>query len=227
MAKLIKIFKDTITMSDISQKGNTDSFLFTNMAEPVESSGRGIKQQDLLDYAKTEGQKDCSDFEASLMEQLGQDISSTEGISEPETTEDMGSPESVLNDIKAIIVAFGNLQSDIQTYHWLTNKYSHHEILGEKYDDLNDKIDDFVECYISIYGKVVECVTLDDKIAFYRNIKKIDISSDPLKILENSINIVMGEGERISGECESSELKAIWDEIKIILRKINYLLVMD
>ena len=38
--------------------------------------------------------------------------------------------------------------------HWATNSFSEHSALGEFYNSLNDKTDDFVEAYMGKYGQL-------------------------------------------------------------------------
>jgi hypothetical protein len=46
--------------------------------------------------------------------------------------------------------------NQIKIYHWETCSFSRHKALGEAYDSLSEKIDDFVEILLVKYGK--ECV---------------------------------------------------------------------
>ena len=41
----------------------------------------------------------------------------------------------------------------IHVFHWLTTSYAQHKALGNLYDDIHDKTDDFMEKYMGKYGR--------------------------------------------------------------------------
>lgn len=41
----------------------------------------------------------------------------------------------------------------IHVFHWLTTSYSQHKALGDLYDDIHDKADEFMEKYMGKYGR--------------------------------------------------------------------------
>lgn len=50
--------------------------------------------------------------------------------------------------------------NQLKYYHWGTNSYARHKALGEAYDALNDKIDEFVEILIAKYGKSLPTLSI-------------------------------------------------------------------
>lgn len=126
-----------------------------------------------------------------------------------------------INLIECSIKKFLTLQNQIEIYHWLTKRYSFHEALGETYDSLNELIDDFIELVISNRGR--ENIDLCNNITIQLNLeyqeecitKCIDCCIDCIK---NDIYSELNEDEM--------EIKAVLDEILIVLSKLKYLLGM-
>jgi len=45
-------------------------------------------------------------------------------------------------------------QTEMRMFHWNTSSFSEHKAFGAVYDALDDQIDDFVETYTGIFGRV-------------------------------------------------------------------------
>lgn len=121
-----------------------------------------------------------------------------------------------------IIVLCLQILNNVKLYHWKTMKYSEHKATDELYDELNGKIDEFVEVLIGKDGKRInlsgkKSVKLDDfnNSSAFKNY--IERSKKYLINMTNSKNI---------STPENSDLLNIRDEILGILNKFTYLLTL-
>ena len=122
-----------------------------------------------------------------------------------------------------IIMLCLQILNTIKLYHWKTMKYSEHKATDELYDDLNGKIDEFVEVLMGKDGKRInlsgkKSIKLED----FNNLnylkKYIENAKKYLINMTNSKNI---------GSSENSDLLNIRDEILGILNKFTYLLTLE
>ena len=121
-----------------------------------------------------------------------------------------------------IIILCLEMLNTIKLYHWKTMKYSEHKATDELYDDLNGKIDEFVEV---LMGKDGERINLSGK----KSLKLQDFNnSNSFKSYVEKAKkylIKMTESKNI-GTTENSDLLNIRDEILGILNKFTYLLTL-
>jgi DNA-binding ferritin-like protein len=62
--------------------------------------------------------------------------------------------------MEKIIQNLLTILNQLKYYHWATNSFARHEALGKAYDELNDKIDEFVEILIAKYGKSLPTMSI-------------------------------------------------------------------
>lgn len=119
-----------------------------------------------------------------------------------------------MENIKANTVEefFGTLQqSVVETWrkHLKTDKYSKHKALDEYYDDMPELVDDLIEHYMGIHGKVKE----------YKNL----FTGDEYKTIEylENIRTLVKDGRNTFCEGES-ELESDCDAILALVDKTLY-----
>jgi DNA-binding ferritin-like protein len=81
------------------------------------------------------------------------------------------------------------LQTQLRVFHWGTFSHAQHEAFGKTYDSLNDLIDDFVEAFQGVYGRIsfdgVSISLLDLEESPVEDFLKLH--SDSLKSMEDDI----------------------------------------
>ena len=110
----------------------------------------------------------------------------------------------------------------VKLYHWKTMKYAEHKATDELYEDLNGKIDEFVEV---LMGKDGKRINLSGK----KSIKLEDFNnlSSLKKYIENAKKYLINmTNSKNIGTSENSDLLNIRDEILGILNKFTYLLTL-
>jgi hypothetical protein len=122
-----------------------------------------------------------------------------------------------------IIMLCLQILNTVKLYHWKTMKYAEHKATDELYDDLNGKIDEFVEVLMGKDGKRINLsgkkfIKLDDFNNLTSLKKYIESAKKYLIDMTNSKNI---------GNSENSDLLNIRDEILGILNKFTYLLTLE
>lgn len=121
-----------------------------------------------------------------------------------------------------IIILCLEMLNTIKLYHWKTMKYAEHKATDDLYDDLNGKIDEFVEVLMGKNGqrinlsgkKSLKLQDFNNSNAFKNYVEK---AKKYLISMTNSKNI---------GTSENSDLLNIRDEILGILNKFTYLLTL-
>ena len=121
-----------------------------------------------------------------------------------------------------IIILCLEMLNTVKLYHWKTMKYAEHKATDDLYDDLNGKIDEFVEVLMGKNGqrinlsgkKSLKLQDFDSSNAFKNYVEK---AKKYLISMTNSKNI---------GTSENSDLLNIRDEILGILNKFTYLLTL-
>lgn len=91
--------------------------------------------------------------------------------------------------------------------HWHTSSYAEHVALGDFYEDLLDKLDEYVECYQGKYGLL-------------KKVHQVCYEGPILKCLEDDLDWLNRNEEALSKDC--SALKNILDEIAGIYLKAGY-----
>jgi len=122
-----------------------------------------------------------------------------------------------------IIMLCLQILNTVKLYHWKTMKHSEHKATDELYDDLNDKIDEFVEVLMGKDGKRInlsgkKSIKLNDFNNLTSFKKYIENTKKYLISMTNSKNISIPE---------NSDLLNIRDEILGILNKFTYLLTLE
>lgn len=113
-----------------------------------------------------------------------------------------------------------NLFTDFLTFikiqHWVAAKHSHHVILGDLYDSLDDKFDEFIECSLGLF-----------------QVSRVEIESNPIDAqmdLELHLKIMQRYNEfyikckEIAGD--NSALLSLLDDMTNIVSRACYLLKM-
>jgi hypothetical protein len=120
-----------------------------------------------------------------------------------------------------IIILCLEMLNIVKLYHWKTLKYSEHKATDELYDELNDKIDEFVETFIGKTGKRINLTNI-------KNMRLIDFNNvdDFKKLIENSKTYLINMSNSPIFSIENSDLLNIRDEILGILNKFTYLLTL-
>jgi hypothetical protein len=120
-----------------------------------------------------------------------------------------------------IIILCLEMLNIVKLYHWKTLKYSEHKATDELYDELNDKIDEFVETFIGKTGKRINLTNI-------KNIRLIDFNNvdDFKKLIESSKTYLINMSNSPIFSIENSDLLNIRDEILGILNKFTYLLTL-
>lgn len=54
----------------------------------------------------------------------------------------------------SVVTPLLTMHTQIKIFHWQTHSYSEHKALGMAYEQLEDSIDEFVEKYQGIFGRV-------------------------------------------------------------------------
>jgi len=106
------------------------------------------------------------------------------------------------------------LQTQLRIWHWQTTSHAEHEAFGKTYESLSDLIDDFIEAFQGIYGRVSfggHTMTLLDK---------FDVSvQDYLRV---NIDFLKG----MSDDVTDTDLLNIRDEMLQSINKLLYLLTL-
>lgn len=110
------------------------------------------------------------------------------------------------------------LQNQLRIYHWQTDSYASHQALGSAYEDLDEKIDSFVEEFMGKYGKI-----RSDK-GFNLTLKNID-ENDINNVINTAIEFLSKQLPTLLQE-DDTNLLNIRDEMLGILEKLKYLLTL-
>lgn len=121
-----------------------------------------------------------------------------------------------------IIILCLEMLNTVKLYHWKTMKYAEHKATDELYDELNGKIDEFVEI---LMGKDGERIHLSGRKSL--KLRDLNNSSAFKSYVEEAKKylIKMTDSKNI-GTIENSDLLNIRDEILGILNKFTYLLTL-
>ena len=107
------------------------------------------------------------------------------------------------------------LQNQFKIFHWQTFSFAQHSAFGQLYDSLSDKIDEFVETYQGIYGRL----NFEGETIAFSNLRDSNFAmmlseqASTLKSYENFFST-------------NSDLLNIRDEILATLNKTQYLLTL-
>lgn len=164
-------------------------------------------------FDESDNMMDMEDIESTKSMKLTKSKSKSKS-SKKFSNKNMYTPE------KMIILCLEMLNI-VKLYHWKTLKYSEHKATDELYDELNDKIDEFVETFIGKTGKRINLTNI-------KNMRLIDFNNvdDFKKLIENSKTYLINMSNSPIFSIENSDLLNIRDEILGILNKFTYLLTL-
>jgi hypothetical protein len=177
-----------------------------------------IKSKTSKNSSKNSSKKSSKKFSQSNMDESDEiiDMNSIKKSksSKKNSNKDMYTPE------KMIILCLEMLNI-VKLYHWKTLKYSEHKATDELYDELNDKIDEFVETFIGKTGKRINLTNV-------KNMRLVDFNNvdDFKKIIETSKTYLINMSNSPIFSNENTDLLNIRDEILGILNKFTYLLTL-
>lgn len=109
------------------------------------------------------------------------------------------------------------LQNQIRIFHWQTTNFAQHEALGKTYEALNDLIDEYVETFTGLYGRV----KLDKNV----NITLVDLSNNIETTVDKYIDYLQNSLTKDLSE-KDTDLMNIRDEMLGKLNKLKYLLTL-
>lgn len=107
------------------------------------------------------------------------------------------------------------LQNQFKIFHWQTFSYAQHEAFGQLYDSLSDKIDQFVEVYQGIYGRL----DFEGESFAFGNLRNSDFGM----MLEDQASTLKSYENYFGG---NTDLLNIRDEILASIHKTQYLLTL-
>ena len=108
------------------------------------------------------------------------------------------------------------LQMQVRIFHWQTKSYARHEALGKFYESFDDLLDNFVETYQGIFGRIGFAQSLE--------LKNLEDSTNLENIFNNAIAILRNEAPDID---EHSDLINIRDEMIGQMDRLKYLLTLE
>jgi hypothetical protein len=177
-----------------------------------------IKSKTSKNSSKITSKKSSKKFSQSNMDESDEIIEMNSikksKSSKKNSNKDMYTPE------KMIILCLEMLNI-VKLYHWKTLKHSEHKATDELYDELNDKIDEFVETFIGKTGKRINLTNV-------KNMRLVDFNNvdDFKKIIETSKTYLINMSNSPIFSNENTDLLNIRDEILGILNRFTYLLTL-
>lgn len=127
-----------------------------------------------------------------------------------------------------IISPLLTIQNQIKIFHWQTRSFAQHKSLDEAYSELGGLIDEFVETYMGIFGRIYAA---DGD--FNLQLTNIDyslegngLSSNMISFIEDSIEYLKSYSEDIQLK-DKSDLLNIRDEMLGTLNQLKYLLSLS
>lgn len=115
------------------------------------------------------------------------------------------------------VTPFLRLQNCLKLLHWKARKHGEHVALGDAYEAMDDKIDEFIECFLGSYLSVQwDCYEINC------DIPQDEDSLITWRKLFNEFN-----GEVMEYCEENAALASIRDDMEAISDRLCYLLKMD
>lgn len=118
-----------------------------------------------------------------------------------------------------IISPLLSIINQIKVYHWQTYSFAQHKSFGEFYDSLSEKIDEFVETYQGIFGRIkAETGSFEFSVQ--------NLGTDYIKAIDGWISYLksFSEDEDLKSH---SDLLNIRDEMLGDLNQLKYLLTLN
>lgn len=124
-----------------------------------------------------------------------------------------------MNDISHFITFLMKAQVQFKVCHWQTKKHSRHVAFEDIYNDLDEQLDDMVECFMGKYGRIKfngENCTLE-----FKNITDLNLTEMLSEIQSGlvSLETVVNENDK--------DILAIRDNILVSVNKLAYLLTFN
>jgi DNA-binding ferritin-like protein len=120
------------------------------------------------------------------------------------------------------ITNFLTIQNQFRVMHWQTQKkigsFAAHNAFGTAYEELDEKIDDFIEVYQGKRGAIM------GKDGFIVKLHNLD--NNPIAVVDEMIRFLIDTVPQALDEREDSDLLNIRDEMLGILNQTKYRLEM-
>jgi hypothetical protein len=114
------------------------------------------------------------------------------------------------------------MHNQFKVYHWQTQKkigsFAQHQAFGTAYDELTEKIDDFIEIYQGKYGVIM------GRNGFNINLKNLD--DNPVAFIDEFINYLTVHVTNALDPKADTDLLNIRDEMLGILNQTKYRLML-
>jgi DNA-binding ferritin-like protein len=107
------------------------------------------------------------------------------------------------------------LQNQFKIFHWQTFSYAQHQAFGHLYNELSDKIDEFVETYQGIY----ERLSFSGEMLAFSDLRETNFGM----VLSEQAETLKSYDQYFSGH---SDLLNIRDEMLAVLNKTSYMLTL-
>lgn len=107
------------------------------------------------------------------------------------------------------------LQNQFKIFHWQTFSYAQHQAFGHLYDQLSEKVDEFVETYQGIY----ERLSFSGEMLAFSDLRETNFGM----VLSEQAETLKSYDQYFSGH---SDLLNIRDEMLAVLNKTSYLLTL-
>ena len=115
------------------------------------------------------------------------------------------------------------LHNQFKVYHWQTQKkvgsYAQHVAFGTAYDELGEKIDDFIEIYQGKRG------VIKGRDGFTLNLQNLD--DTPTVFIDEFVNYLTQNVPEALDQSVDTDLLNIRDEMLGTLNQLKYLLTLD
>lgn len=112
-----------------------------------------------------------------------------------------------------------SILNQLKIYHWQTYSFSQHESFGSAYDSLSEKIDQFVEVYQGVFGRVkAENGSFEFEV--------VNLTENFTETIDSWISYLrsFSEDPQIS---QHSDLLNIRDEMLACVNKLKYLITLS
>lgn len=110
-------------------------------------------------------------------------------------------------------------QQQLKVCHWQTKSHSRHIAFGNAYENIDEQLDEMVECFMGKYGKI----------KFSSEVKTIDIwniSELNLNEFIDNIRTILVDLETVVND-NDKDILAIRDNMLITINKLVYLLTLE
>ena len=135
---------------------------------------------------------------------------------------------SVIISMSEIITPLLTIQNQIKIFHWQTRSFAQHKSLDEAYSELGGLIDEFIETYMGIFGRIYAA---DGD--FNLQLTNLDYSLEGKGLSNNMISFIDGSIEYLKSYSvdpqlkDKSDLLNIRDEMLGTLNQLKYLLSLS